>query len=88
MLNLARIDRIIATDVIYHGSNYDRLARLLHAIKSRFPACEINVLIPSDRIKGQDFLNIMNDLSFAYEAESFEDTSYYAPVLQDEKEAK
>ena len=52
ILNLPRIDRVIATDVVYHGSCYPKLVLFLRAIKDRHPNCQINVIIPGDRHKG------------------------------------
>ena len=88
ILNLERIDRVIATDVIYNGSNYPSLAVLLRKIKDMHPACEINVIIPGDRYKGQDFLNIMNEKSFANDYITLSDDIYKEKVLDDAKENK
>ena len=79
---------MIATDVIYAGSCYPKLALLLRALKDRHPNCEINVIIPGDRHKGQDFLNMMNDQSFAHDYVGLFDDIYKAGVLPDPKESR
>ena len=45
-------------------------------------------MIPGDRHKGQEFLNIMNEKSFAYEYTTLEGDLYHAPVLSDVKESR
>ena len=77
---------MIATDVVYHGSCYDKLAKFIRAIKDRHAECEINVIIPEDRHKGQDFLNLMNEQSFANDYIRLDSAIYKAQVLPDAKE--
>ena len=69
---------VIATDVVYHGSNYNKLAQLLRSLKDRHVGCEIKVILPGDRAKGQDFLDIMNEQQFGYETQVLSDAIYKA----------
>ena len=39
LLALDKIDRVIATDVVYDGSPYSDLAKLIHVIKQKHPQC-------------------------------------------------
>ena len=39
LLDLENIDHVIATDVVYDGSPYGDLAKLLRAIKENNPQC-------------------------------------------------
>ena len=45
-------------------------------------------MIPGDRHKGQDFLNMMNEQRFAYDFVKLEGDTYRAPVLGDLKESR
>ena len=45
-------------------------------------------MIPGDRHKGQDFLNMMNEQRFAYDFVKLEGDIYRAPVLGDLKESR
>ena len=54
-----QIDIVIATDVIYHGSPYNSLAKLMHQIALKDNNVDIKMIIPKQRDCRQDFLNTM-----------------------------
>ena len=47
-----RIDRIIATDVIYVFSVIEPLVKLLSTLKKKHPNCTIDIAFPEERIFG------------------------------------
>ena len=87
LLTLAKIDRVIATDVVYDGSPYGDLAKLLRAIKERHPQCVVNVMLPLERKKGQDFKEKMSDAGFKHTIETLSDDYYRKAPLPDAKES-
>ena len=88
LLGLEKIDRVMATDVVYDGSPYGDLAKLLHAIKKRHPQCEINVMLPLERKKGQDFKDKMESQGFKHTVETLSDEYYRQPALPKAKESE
>ena len=55
LLDMESIDHVIATDVVYDGSPYGDLAKLLRQIQEKFRQCEIRVMTPAQRKYGPDF---------------------------------
>ena len=61
LLELDHIDRIVATDVVYHAVLVDKLAKLIRAIKDKHRHCEIEVMIPRGRSTQNAFLDSMRE---------------------------
>ena len=61
LLKLEHIDRIVATDVVYHSVLVDKLAKLIRAIKDKHRLCEIEVMIPRGRSTQNAFLDSMRE---------------------------
>lgn len=49
ILEMERIDRLIATDVVYQAVLSDKLAKLIRAVKQKHPYCQLEVVIPNGR---------------------------------------
>ena len=88
LLGLEKIDRVMATDVVYDGSPYADLAKLLHAIKEKHAQCEVNVMLPLERKKGQDFKDKMSGEGFKHKVQTLSDEYYRQPALPDAKESE
>ena len=88
VLEQERIDRVIATDVVYDGSPYAQLADLLRAIKDRHSSCQIQVMLPGARGKGQDFLAHMTAKNFTHDFVLLNSSIYRQAVIGDAKESR
>ena len=88
ILSLDKLDRVMATDVVYDGSPYGDLAKLLRAIKERYPKCEINVMLPLERKMGQDFKDKMEGEGFKHTVQTLSDSFYRYQALPDRKESE
>ena len=82
------IDMIIATDVIYQGSPYDKLSELVKEFfKVSSKSIEFKIIIPKQRDSLKDFLSIMKENGFNYEIEELTDPKYTLPALENVKES-
>lgn len=79
------IDVVMATDVIYKGSPYDKLAELLEALARQHDP-EILIIIPKQRDCRDDFLRIMSG-AFQWTVTELTGKDYQMKALASEKES-
>lgn len=89
VVNGQTIDYIIATDVIYKGSPYDHLCKLIrHIADSQTQKPEILIIIPKQRDCRDDFLDIMKTKGgFDWTIQELEGDLYRLKALDNEKES-
>ena len=81
------IDIIIATDVIYHGSPYNSLAKLMHTMAVKDHNIDIKLIIPKQRDCKHDFLQIMQTYKFEHTETELEGPHYRYRAIESEKES-
>ena len=53
------VDFIMATDVIYNGSNYDKMVEFLDYMHSLNEKVKVLIMLPKQRDHGPKFLDLM-----------------------------